>query len=100
MSPMDVAEMTLHRRRSLPGAVTDGAKLRSHDGSMISANRQPHTASIRRCVWLSFAVAVTWLPVPTRAQDFDPRADAAAHIGPLYVAPTLLLEDFGYDSNV
>jgi hypothetical protein len=67
---------------------------------MKSAIRQPRTEFTRRWVWLLFAVALTWLPIETRAQDFDPRADAAAHIGPLYVSPTLLLEDFGFDSNV
>lgn len=61
---------------------------------------RPDTALLRPSAWLWLVVALACLPLEVRAQEIDPRADAAAHLGPVYVAPSIVLEDLGYDSNV
>jgi hypothetical protein len=41
------------------------------------------------------------LAMPAHAQtSIDPRSDAKVHVGPLYLTPTLAVEEFGIDTNV
>ncbi|HEY6361912.1 MAG TPA: hypothetical protein VIX63_12445, partial [Vicinamibacterales bacterium] len=47
------------------------------------------------------AVALLVLSTPARAQPaVDPRAEAQAHLGPIYLTPGLAVKAFGIDSNV
>lgn len=48
----------------------------------------------------SAALLVAVLTADGAAQDTDPRATASRRFGPLYVTPTLTLQDFGVDTNV
>jgi hypothetical protein len=48
-------------------------------------------------VLLAVAVGPAYAQAP---EEEDPRSGARMHVGPLYLTPTIVLQDFGVDSNV